>query len=540
MVDTKMSENSGKVYADILISLTSGLYNKIEYAVREYLQNSYDAIKEARKNNIPEPSDGYLVQVSISENGKDLLVFDNGIGMDTELLHRYTSIGGGSKNRVEYTGHKGIGKLSGLRFFNKFVVRTKRYGSNKCLELVWSSGKMMQALNGEREKVKRIEYHKFISDYITFKEIDGYKECEHFTQIQLIDIHDDFSRMLNKDYIGTFIKRNCPVPFNPDQFKHAKPIIDFLNEDAEFFDNTINEQIIYQYYNDSKNVMVQPILKTIKYDGKIKAKVWYSWVDGEATAIEDHEIAGIRFREKGIIVGNADLFHNMCAVGSVDKWFTGEVIVIDPEITPNSARDGFIQGKELDKFFKTLKEQVGKELRRIADIRSAISAAESDLDKIRKSVEQNKPITRLEISKLETRKKDIQRYSSNPQGFPISFAILSNIESTISEIHSVEISKGTEAENIDLSSLHAAELMKVALESKENESKCITKKAITQQKEIGKKASEELIKRVVKEAKTQQGIVVNIVTKLLAKYNIRVHENDIISLYQNEITKVDY
>jgi hypothetical protein len=540
MADASEMENSGKVYADILIALTSGLYNKIEYAVREYLQNSYDAIKEAHKNNLPEPADGYLVQVSISENNKDLLIFDNGIGMDLELLHRYTSIGGGSKNRVDYTGHKGIGKLSGLRFFDKFVVRTKRYGSNKGLELVWSSGEMMKALNDNREEVKRIEYHKFISDYITFRDIDGLKECEHFTQIQLIGIHDDFAKTLNKDHIGIFIKRNCPVPFNQDKFKYSKSIMDFLNEDAEFFDNTINESLICQYYDDSKHNLVDPIFKIIKYDSKIKAKVWYSWIDAEAKDMVDGEISGIRFREKGIVVGNADLFHNMCAVGNVDKWFTGEVIVLDTEITPNSARDGFIQGKELDKFFKTLKEQVGKELRRIADIRSAISAAESDLEKLRKSIEQNKPITRQEVSKLETRKKDIQRYSSNPQGFPISFAVLANIESTISEIRSVEISKGTEAENVDLSALPVEELMKVALDSKEKESKCLTSKAITQQKEIGKKASDELIKRVVKEAKTQQEIVVSIVSKLLTKYNIRVHENDIIALYQNEITKADY
>ena len=70
-----------QVYANILESLTSGLYNEINFAVREYLQNAYDAIKSAKKEEIPEPEEGYSIDVQITNDNSIITITDNGIGM---------------------------------------------------------------------------------------------------------------------------------------------------------------------------------------------------------------------------------------------------------------------------------------------------------------------------------------------------------------------------------------------------------------------------------------------------------------------------
>jgi len=535
MESEALNQKGGRVYADILETLTSGLYNKIEYAVREYLQNGYDAIKEAKKLGIPEPEDGFLVKVSISANSKDLLIFDNGVGMSLDLLKRYTSIGGGSKNRIDFTGHKGIGKLSGLRFFDKFVVRTKQAGNTKCHELVWDSGDMLSTLSQQKEVVKQIEYHEFIEKYIAYNEYDGFDVSDHFTQIQLLDVMDDFSDHLTLEYVGNFIKRNCPVPFYESNFEYSKKLTEFITPDMDFYDTTINDRIIYQYYNDVHG-LVEPITKIIKYDSQDRAKVWFSWIKDEAGNIEDSEIRGIRFREKGICVGTADIFHNHCMQRPFDAWFTGEIIVLDNNITPNSARDGFIQGHDLNKFFKSLQEQVGKELSRIADIRSEINTARNDIKKINANIENSKPVTKADIEGLAKRRKSISRYANEHKSLPVDYNVIKEIDNLIQGLEKKDEKKLDDVvKNLDYTETNAEELIGILLKSKEGELKSPTKAGCAKEKEICYKATEELVKRISKQP-TQQQIVVKIVTAILNKYNITVNENDIVTLYENELS----
>ena len=209
-----------QVYANILESLTSGLYNEINFAVREYLQNAYDAIKTAKKDGIPEPDEGYCINVQITKDNRIITITDNGIGMDESVLSEYTSIGGGTKNDPDLTGHKGIGKLSGLRFFDKFIVKTKRYESQLGYELVWDSGNMMRALLGDQEKMKKTPYVDFIKDFVHLNRFECTGgEKEHYTQIQLINVFDEFQSQLNEMKIGSFIKTSSPVPFYAEGFK---------------------------------------------------------------------------------------------------------------------------------------------------------------------------------------------------------------------------------------------------------------------------------------------------------------------------------
>ena len=75
-----------QVYANILESLTSGLYNEINFAIREYLQNGYDAIKSAKKISVPEPDEGYCINVQVTKDNRIITITDNGIGMDEHVL----------------------------------------------------------------------------------------------------------------------------------------------------------------------------------------------------------------------------------------------------------------------------------------------------------------------------------------------------------------------------------------------------------------------------------------------------------------------
>ena len=406
------------VYADILETLTAGLYNEVNFAVREYLQNSYDAIKEAIKGEFKEPEDGYHVTVRIQKDNKTITISDNGIGMDKDILDRYTSIGGGTKNSPDLAGHKGIGKLSGLRFFDKFVVRTKKV-NNKTYELTWKSGEMMKKLENEKELMQQTLYEDFIKDYVEFRDIEEKDEDkdEHFTQVQLIDVNEDYVKQVSEESIIKFIKSDCPVEFYKDGFMYTDRITKWLDGEVSYVKTFVNDdKKITQHYNDKYN-LVEPFLREIKYSDHVRAKVWFSWIKDKAEIISEEEIRGIKFRCKGICVGDNNLFVKHCMPGGSEtfaNWFTGEVIILDDTIIPSAARDRFYEDTKSRKLYKELKKQVGSELRRIADIRSRIHAAEQDLAHFKKAKSEGKETANI-LNKINHKIKELKKDRDKPE-----------------------------------------------------------------------------------------------------------------------------
>ena len=424
----------GEVYANILETLTSGLYNDIKYAVREYLQNAYDAIIQAKSENLPLLDDTYCVNVEIPKNNKIITIADNGAGMDLALLMEYTSIGGGTKNSPEYAGHKGIGKLSGLRFFDDFLVISKVYGSTIAYELHWKCGEMMRVLIADKEKMKRTTYKDFISQFFTIREIEGEEKERHYTQIQLIDVTEEFKDQVSEERIGYFIKQNCPVPFYMDKFQHSDKIVKWLGKDLSFIDTFINEKVIYQFYNDDYS-LTTPQLIEVKYDDQIHAKAWFSWIGNTAETIENDRIRGIRFRCKGLCVGDSNLFANNCMPRGRDQlanWFTGEIIVLDENIIPSAARDKFYEGEHVQRLFTELRKRIGKELSLIANTRSEINAAETDYNSIKKMENEGKIIPANRLKRISDRIKELERYKARDK-YGFDFSIIQKLKMVLKD-----------------------------------------------------------------------------------------------------------
>lgn len=423
-----------EVYANILETLTSGLYNDVKYAVREYLQNAYDAIIQAKSENLPLLDDMYCVNIEIPKNNKIITIADNGVGMDLALLMEYTSIGGGTKNSPEYAGHKGIGKLSGLRFFNDFKVISKVYGSTTAHELHWRCGEMMHVLITEKEQMKRIPYKDFINQFFTIKEIEHEEKERHYTQIQLISVTEEFKDQVSEERIGYFIKQNCPVPFYMDKFQYSDKITKWLGKELSFIDTFINEKVIFQFYNDDYK-LTTPQLIEVKYNDQIHAKVWFSWIGDTAETIEDDRIRGIRFRCKGLCVGDNNLFANNCMPRGRDQlsnWFTGEIIVLDENIIPSAARDKFYEGEHVQRLFTELRNRVGKELSLIANTRSEINAAETDYNAIKNIEKEEKIIPANRLKRLSDRVKELERYKARDK-YGFDFNIIQKLKMVLED-----------------------------------------------------------------------------------------------------------
>lgn len=101
------------VYAQALLILSRDLYPRKLEVIREYIQNASDAIDAFIA--ISDQIDDYTEpQIKISIQGRSLMIFDTGIGMDAEEVAKMRRVAYSEKKAGEEAGYKGIGRLAGI------------------------------------------------------------------------------------------------------------------------------------------------------------------------------------------------------------------------------------------------------------------------------------------------------------------------------------------------------------------------------------------------------------------------------------------
>lgn len=96
--------------------LGNDLYDSPLAMLRENIQNSYDAILERMRVDVD-----FMPSIDITINNNQIIIKDNGIGMNENILaNNYWKAGNSSKNNPEsiaagVVGHFGIGALANFR-----------------------------------------------------------------------------------------------------------------------------------------------------------------------------------------------------------------------------------------------------------------------------------------------------------------------------------------------------------------------------------------------------------------------------------------
>src|SRR5438309_8813611 len=109
------------VYAPAIVILADDLYPRKLEIVREYIQNASDAL-DAFSRIAPYIEDDTKPQIKMSVQGKSLLIFDNGIGMDGEEISKLKRVAYSEKREGQDAGYKGIGRLAGIAVANKLLI----------------------------------------------------------------------------------------------------------------------------------------------------------------------------------------------------------------------------------------------------------------------------------------------------------------------------------------------------------------------------------------------------------------------------------
>lgn len=110
----------------VLDSISFGMYDSPFMAIREYVQNSTDAIDEYRNRLSSFAEWNGKILIEIDGQKKSIQITDNGIGISQyRAWHVLHDLGKSNKKRSKSRGFRGIGRLGGLGYCNELKFVTK-------------------------------------------------------------------------------------------------------------------------------------------------------------------------------------------------------------------------------------------------------------------------------------------------------------------------------------------------------------------------------------------------------------------------------
>jgi len=406
-------ENEEYVYGYLMEVLTGGLYpNKFD-VIREYVQNSFDAVIEWKKNADNEEE----CPIKIDIDTPSITIFDCGTGMTRENINQYRYIGFSKKEMGGAVGFQGIGKLAGITAANKLIVTTSPYGIAEKYRLVFDAAKMLDQIRELREDQENITIKKLILNHTDISTEDEDEEL-HYTFVELNHIREDSKSLFDEDKLIQYLSKTISLPFNPE-FKFANEIEEKLRtfvNDYDWVNVLVNGiQTFKPYREDIKSPNFIHV-----FDGsRMIAYAWYceNKVKGQLSPKED---AGLLFRKKNFRIGTNYLPRNTIWKNNdhLAFHFCGEIHVCDNNILPTASRDDFKQNKARNTLYERC-NVISKTLSKARHVESEqrrayqhIKTGEKLMDSVKTEIEEKKIPKELvdkRISELFKTREEIKK-----------------------------------------------------------------------------------------------------------------------------------
>lgn len=346
--------------AKILDVLTTGMYPNALDAIREYIQNSFDAIRRAESAEVLRPNFGE-VKVTIDVDQRVVTVRDNGIGVPAASVRSsLLSIGASQKRVGRDAGFRGIGRLAGLAYCDKLVFTTATQDEPWETELIFDADAIRRNVapispTGEDETAAEL-----------LARLTKYHQREReagaaFFEVRLVGVDPAACPFLDVDQVRAYLRQVAPVEFNMQAFVHGNAKVNPFLE-SHNARRTINLTVLhsgrqdkinkpYKTYHEAGNRSKKRVeIDDIEtYVDPSPRPLWIAWLckaHDLSGSINSEDVRGIRLRANNIQVGDERTFTRIFErVGKshtrFNSWFSGEVHILDPRIIPNSRRDFF-------------------------------------------------------------------------------------------------------------------------------------------------------------------------------------------------------
>lgn len=438
---------------DILELLAGSMYVDPLNVYREYIQNSADAIDEARDQGLV--FDGEAgVQIAFDHVERVIRIRDNGISiLGNEFVRRLVTIGASQKRGKKLRGFRGVGRLAGLGYCQELIFRGRAEGDAKVTEIRWDG----RAL---REKMRDSKYTGdlavLVQEVVTVNRLPTDDFPTRFFEVELRKIsrlRNDL--LLNEAVVRGYLSQVAPVPFS-ENFRFAKKINDELAKQGI-------RAPIHIELNDGHGPVVHRVQDVIQLSDTVTDQIRGVDIvnifdaDGEICAvgwIADHSysgsipkalgIGGIRLRTGNIQVGEEAILAPLYSEARFAGWTIGDIHVISPKILPNGRRDEFepstyyaqFQG-ELTLHTKAITQRIRErsaQRNQLRTVQQHIGAVDTWL-----KISEQKPLPKmilnvlqeLSMERLSKASKEVARLAADSPESTITNARLKKLEKSV-------------------------------------------------------------------------------------------------------------
>lgn len=380
----------------ILDSVSFGMYDRPLMAIREYVQNSADAIDALGHSNGDCSAGKGMISITVDGRNKSIQIRDDGTGVSSRdawnILH---DLGRSQKDNARDRGFRGIGRLGGLGYCEELKFTTKAEGENIVSISVWDCTRLRQLVN---EKSSFSDAASIVERITTFKqERHTGDDQDHFFTVEMNNVRSSRGVLLNVPAIKAYLSQVAPLPFHPTNFRFSHDIDRELRNNVSLYETycvRVNGETIYKPYADRLRICKQGYdeIKGIQFfelsNGSIVlAFGWMSEVGLLGTIAPSTLMDGLRVRRGNMQIGDKDILSECYRERRFGNYLLGEIHVVDNGIVPNSRRDDFEDNNLRDELHTCFIRGIGipysKKIRELSADRSRRKKAQG-LNAVRK------------------------------------------------------------------------------------------------------------------------------------------------------------
>jgi hypothetical protein len=380
--------------APLLDTVARGLYSPLDI-LREYSQNAIDSYVDYAVLTGGE-SPLRTVQIRIDRENAAVMIHDNGVGMDKADVQNAKSIAVSQKLRrsQEFVGFRGIGIWSGLAACDRLEIVTTKVNDPH-------EYKLEIDCKGIVEHVEEpISVDLLLENRFDIYERETTAES-HYTTVKLVNVHRErYADLLDRDGVMRYIGQVLPVPFDP-AWEYATELQEMLKDVpwTQTWDVTVDGEPVYRRFPQGQ--LKKPTLERITIrNGGDEQEVATAWVaeTNRITAKKQldpdtkrGEVVGFAVRVKSFTLGDRDLYAD-ATVEDRDNldWFVGEVLLIDPDLRPDSNRRALQQSDKSRRVIEAIQKFYSRVAVRARGWSEEVSVrkAAADLAELLKEVEE--------------------------------------------------------------------------------------------------------------------------------------------------------
>ncbi|AHF13997.1 hypothetical protein BARVI_12500 [Barnesiella viscericola DSM 18177] len=410
----------GKNLIEILMF---SMYSDSLIIFREYVQNAFDAIVEAKRQGILSSIKEGQVSITIDPASREIHILDNGIGINVSQAQPILlNIADSHKDGIGLAGQYGIGRLVGAKYCKRLIFKTSAKGENRYTEITFDNDLAQKIISNKEDKSTATQ----VIDRITSVAVGEEVPDKHYFEVRMEEVSERHRNLLNVGKVSEYLKEVAPIDymleFKNMLYNRYLPIqYKSLNEELDHIRLTVNDEIdIRKRYGLTIDGTGDEIssLQFFKFEDSEFGLLGWGWyaITPFTKAIPASDVnKGIRLRKRNIQIGSKDLLNQYFREARGNNYFYGEIHAVHPNLRPNSSRDGLTHTPEAIKLYEYIQEyfsdlqklyHLANDVKNLSrDIHlSGISTPQSDKD--RKEIQKKISFSVEQFDKIKTKYKN--------------------------------------------------------------------------------------------------------------------------------------